>query len=320
MVCSRLCATVIGLSTVLTGCGAATGQPAVGQPAIGQPAIGQPAVGGDVVPTPSTSAAAAACPGGSFRHLPAHPAGVAAAFVCTNDVRRVPGDGEWSVTIVSRATAGVDRLLRVYAAPDKPIPADVACTADLPDPRVVWLHLASGAVVAVRAPRDACGKPTAEAVAAFDALALDVVREDRVVQVSSQLALDSGCAQQWKDMLRVEASMDAAPPATGSRPTPMPAGPARACVYEVDPASLGEVPDGDLVGARTLDARQVQAWDDALAAAHPDAACARDDHHRFAVIMPVVGGDETYVALDGCAVQQGSAWWRAGDGVRSAVG
>lgn len=68
-------------------------------------------------------------------------------------------------------------LLAAYAAADAERPTDQVCTLDMADPLILWLELATGETIAVRAPVDACGKPQAEARAALDAAAFETVLE-----------------------------------------------------------------------------------------------------------------------------------------------
>jgi hypothetical protein len=87
-------------------------------------------------------------------------------------------------------------LIRAYEVPDAS-PTSAACTSDLPDPRVVWLHTGRS-TVAARAPRDACGKPTLEAQQAYGALKAQEVSSVKERQVTSQLSIDSTCPRRQR--------------------------------------------------------------------------------------------------------------------------
>lgn len=257
----------------------------------------------------SVPAVAAACPALRAKRLPENPP-ADQIFFCTMATRPVAGDGEWMFAQVRRVTGGVEKLFAAYAHRDARL-GQGACKADLPDPRVVWLH--TEPIRMVHAPRDKCGKPTDVAREAFDSLTTEIVADVRMRQVQSQQSIDTGCSQQWKDMLS-ELARDSTAAPSGA-PSPMPAGPAKVCRYTVQVDAQGSRV-GELVSAQQLDAERVQAINTALAAARPDATCRRDEHHSFAVVTISTGGDELYAALDGCAVQQGNKWWRAGDDLR----
>jgi hypothetical protein len=241
-------------------------------------------------------------------HLPAD-AEPTSAHVCTTEIAPVAGDGEWLFTVTRRVTDGLPRLLEAYRTFDADR-TDGPCTMELPDPRVVWLQIGE-ATVPVRAPYDECAKPIPAAVQAYDALVTVAESRQPVRQVKSQQAVDTGCEQDWKDMLAIEA--DASRPAPTTAPTPL-TGAVRVCTYDVVEAGVGR-----LTAGQTLTSDELAEVNAALAQASPDSSCRRDGHHRFALLLPTDNGEPTYVALDGCAVAQGLAWWRATDALRAAL-
>ena len=274
----------------------------IAQPA---PTVGAPE---QAVDLPALAGSADACLAEAPVHLPVD-ATPTSALVCTTEVAPVAGDGEWMFTVTRRVTDGLPRLLQAYQTPDEDR-TNGPCRSDLPDPRVVWLEIGE-ATVPVRAPYDECAKPIPTATQAYDALVTIVEKRQPIRRVTSQLALDTGCAQEWKDVLAIEA--DLRRPVPTAAPTPLPA-PVRACIYEVVGDGAGR-----LTAGRTLSPDEQDAVNAALAQARADSDCRRDGHHRFAVLLPADQSEPTYVALDGCAVAQGSAWWQASDTLRHAL-
>ncbi|MEO7631653.1 MAG: hypothetical protein ABIS44_09955 [Mycobacteriales bacterium] len=253
----------------------------------------------------SVPAIAAACPAARAARLPKDPP-ADRVHLCTIELRRVAGDGEWMFAQVRRVTAGADQLFTAYAGADEKH-GDGACISILKDPRMIWLH--TSPITMVRAPRDQCGFPRPDAEAAYEALTTELVSETRVRQIQSQVAIDSGCSQSWKDILSIEALAAKAAPA--GAPSPLPPGATRLCRYAVRLDDTGDRV-GELTSGERLTADRVRAINAALVAATPDTSCRRDGHQAFVVME-----SETYVALDGCAVQQGNQWWRATDELRA---
>lgn len=176
---------------------------------------------------------------------------------------------------------------------------------------MVWLH--GDDVVPVRAPRSRCGEPVDAARAAYDALFLQDVSVVRLRQVDSQLAVDSGCPERYKDTLAISEG-DGGARATTARPRPL-AALTRECTYRVELDADG-LRVGRLTAARTLTALQLARVNAALARVGPGGTCSRHGQTRFALLSPP-GGPGAVVALDGCAVQEDEGWWRAGDDLRA---
>lgn len=126
--------------------------------------------------------------------------------------------------------------------------------------------------------------------------------------MQSQLSVDTGCSDSYKDVLAIEAGET---PRTASPPHPRPvAAGALACTYDV----ASDLPEGRLRSGRQLTDDEVARLDRGLATATVDATCTRTGHTAFAVVS--TSGSGVVVALDGCAVQQDSRSWRVGDDVR----
>jgi hypothetical protein len=287
--------------------------------AAGCASAGQAADGPPAAPAASASPAAldpsTACPTGGAGHLRGDGADVTDAWICAPEVRTVPGDGAWQVTVVRRITGGLPALLVAYAAPDDGPRPGAVCTSDLPAPLTVVLRDGAG-IEAVRAPVDGCAHPTDAAERAYAGLVTEVAGERRDTMVRSELSVQSGCADAVKDVL---ALAEGSPPAGGD-PAPLPE-PVRVCAYAVG-TDEGGTRTGSLESSRTLTGAEVAVVDAALTHVTADPTCSLSAQTRIAFLG--APGDDglggTVVALDGCAVAQDGAWWRAGDDLRAAVG
>lgn len=289
---------VLACVAVLSGCGETPVQ------TLGAEGTATPFVAPSYAPVSKQEA----CPDGEPVHLPAETGTIEAAYVCRSDYRPVPGDGEWSFDVVRGITDRLDELVQVYATADAP--RSGVCTTELPDPLVVYLHGAR--TLAVRAPLNACGKPTQAARAAYEALVTTVVSETKANRGRSQVSIDTGCSDDYKDMLALEEPIESsAPPAATPEPLD---GNARACIYTV----RGTEDVGHLSSTRTFTAGQLAELNEALAGSRADSSCSRHGHTRFTLI-PGGQGMTTLVALDGCAVQQDTGWWRATDRLRQLI-
>jgi hypothetical protein len=118
------------------------------------------------------------CPDVPIEHFDDDPADVVAVHRCTADFHEVQ-DVLNKVQYVDDLRGDPADLLAAYAVPDEE-PTAQACTADLPDPLILWLDLENGETIAVYAPLDACAKPqrdAADAYAAADFYRVLVARE-----------------------------------------------------------------------------------------------------------------------------------------------
>jgi hypothetical protein len=217
--------------------------------------------------------------------------------LCTTTTRSYPGEGEWLVAVEQRARSGIDKLLGELRRPSSPVTAE-ACTLEMVT--VPWFALVDGdgRVVRPAVPTDECRKPRREALAALQSLPYQTVAVRRIHLVQSQQAIDTGCADEWKDVVAIEAE--------GARPGgPGPVLDRRSdrlvvCTYR----SSGEakLPEGVLSGGREIRGEQVAELLAALDAAGPALPCSRH-HSAFAVLRPADGGEayvEAYVEMDGC--------------------
>lgn len=244
-------------------------------------------------------------------HLPDDVGPLTAAYLCVIVERAVPGDGTWQYQVVREITGGLAGLADTLAVPDAS-PTSGPCTDQLDIGAPIWVVGQRGALV--RVPLDGCGHALSAARATVERLPTKIFAEKRLRQTQSQVAVDSGCSQDFKDMLRVAAAEHRQPTV---QPPPQLDETMRwtVCRYDVVSQDGGVV--GSLTSADPLSPTQVKTLNAALASAHVDASCRRDDHTRFATVIDRDGSNYWLdVALDGCAVQRGSDWWRADTEVR----
>jgi hypothetical protein len=212
-----------------------------------------------------------------------------AVTVCRQETRRRADGGLDLITVELRGDE-VAALAAALRLPDLH-PAGGACRTVLRRD-VGWfaLHDAGGRWVRPGAPVDACGNARREVVDAFAALRLTRVAATVVRELESAGAAASGCSQDWKNMVAIDA-----PTARPGRGADLAGDEIRVCVYRVG-ADAGEFVRGGLVRPgerRTAIGR-------ALTEAGPAGACARTAG-RFAVLRPTkTNTGEVYVELDGC--------------------
>jgi hypothetical protein len=125
-----------------------------------------------------------------------------AVLRCDRRDELVPGDGEWTFDVRSRATAGLDRLVTALRLPSEQM-ANELCTAELRLPTVVLLEFDTH-LLPVVTPKDECAKTRPEVLAAYEALTWTEVTRTRVAQTRSEAAVAAGC-ERWKDVLAIEA-------------------------------------------------------------------------------------------------------------------
>jgi hypothetical protein len=221
-----------------------------------------------------------------------------AVLRCDRRNELVPGDGEWTFDVRSRATAGLERLVAALRLPSEPM-ANEFCTAELRLPTVVLLELDTR-LLPVVTPKDECGKTRPEVIEAYRALTWTEVHRTRVAQVRSEAAVVAGC-EVWKDVLAIEAPT-ARPGGPGGVAAP-PAAQTRICRYRSvyppgwTPDAVGEVVEGRPEGGFTASPTQVADVVEAIDGAGPAARCVRT-HTTFAIVQ--LGTDQAYVELDGC--------------------
>ena len=266
---------------------------------------------------------AIACPGWSADplhsvpeiHLPPDFGPITNAFFCSTTRMIVPGDGEWLFQEARRITGGLDELLDVYARPDERPTSDAtggeACVLAITAVQPIWLHGSS--VIAVRPPIGRCGNPIRGVGTALRQLTTEVIVSEPIRQVTSPLSLESGCDQETENfMTNRDYDSTIEPPVAA--PEPLPLKPHLVCTFR-------QSPDGDwlLAAAARFEPAQVARFNSALQTSHIDPACQRGSETMFTVLYLADEDGEfgTYVAVDGCAVQQRGSYWRASDVLRA---
>lgn len=222
-----------------------------------------------------------------------------AAVLCGRDVVRGAAGGREQVAVERRADEIGPLVAALVLADEERGRGEIRCAGDMVVPP--WLALLDdqGRWLRPYLPMDVCGKPRKEVRAALDGLRLTTVDSRTVGIVESSAAEAAGCAQQWADMVWVEASIGGpGRVAPGAAPK---TGPLRVCVYQVPPSERGGgKPAGDFVYGRPLPPQRQADVLRALAGTRPVADCATPAS-RFAVLRPVDdNGPQWYVELDAC--------------------
>ena len=211
---------------VLAGCAApasdSIGQPsgssgpdiATSTPAVFVPPSGPAATAATGLPPPAAQQAVAkvgnvsvGCPDGApfgdpeVLHRRPLTAGVTITAVvrCETVQRDYPDLGRWDVQLAEVAAAGFEPLLGELGKPSAP-PTDGPCPAIGYVVPYFALVATDGSVLRPAVPTGVCGQPSPAARTALNGLAFDAVDAVRVRQIASLTAVESGCAQQAKDM------------------------------------------------------------------------------------------------------------------------
>lgn len=269
---------VAALVLVVAGCGANSELP-VGEP----PAPGPPVW---VEPVCPPEAGVGMLMGNEQPRRGAVPADFVTVSVmrCRSGRQRLAGKGEWSTAISEKADTSADDLVAQLRKPSEPH-TDKPCTADYIAPPYFLLINSEGKAVLPQVPQDPCGKPKIEVRNALDALPYKLVSETPMGQSQSQLSMNTGCSDSWKDLLALDGiSYQPGPAAKALKGS----GQVRVCVFQ----SEGEI--GKLVSGHNVPAEQLTSLD----SAGPAAPCAAK-HTRFATLTGDSGGD-AMVELDGC--------------------
>jgi hypothetical protein len=231
---------------------------------------------------------------------------VSGARVCKQRNQERPHRGLWLQTVTYDVVGGLAQLVRSYQQPDGPVGNGV-CSAVGYVPLLVTFHTRQGELEA-REPTGTCGVPQPAAVQAYQALELREVRADWTRQLSTQRSLDSGCAEQWKDMLWVERGRG---PATAAPRRP--GDQVRLCEYR-DSAPSASGGDPHLTAAATVTPADAGNLTSHL---RPGPPSCRAPGSTYAVLGELQG-DVVYVAVDGPC--RGRALWDSGAGALDATG
>jgi len=161
---------------------------------------------------------------------------------------------------------------------------------------VPWFALVDGdgRVVRPGVPTDECRKPRRETLAALGSLPYQTVAERRIRPLRSPQAIDTGCPEEWKDIVAMDAE-DLRP----SRPRPVfdrLFDRLLVCTYRS--SGKEHLPVGLFTSGREIRGEDLSDLLAALNAAGPARSCNRR-HSAFAVLHPADGA-EAYVEIDGC--------------------
>ncbi|RZU51307.1 hypothetical protein EV385_3121 [Krasilnikovia cinnamomea] len=232
-----------------------------------------------------------------------------AAVRCREDTQRRPDGGTDAIAVEERAD-DVTALLAALRLPDAPPPSpepagnvppdpdpDAICPLDgyLP-PRLV-LRDGQGRWVRPSIPRDACGKPLAEADTAMAKLKWTRVSTRVLGQVESAEAAASGCDQVYTDMVWFTGFY---PPTPQGDLAPLAddAASVRLCIYQVKASEPdNDKPQGDFVSGGLLPTNRWAAVKRAVQTSGKAPACTTPAN-RFARLETPRG--DIYVELDGC--------------------
>jgi hypothetical protein len=260
----RACAAAALSTLLLTGCGATT---SAGSPATSSPtgttaaALKAPCTAADEPPQDGPQTDYDGRLTKDFEPV--------AAFLCFDEHRRFPGDGEWQVLVGQRLLGDLQPLRRALLKPDTPQPfvsagVTYACAGSLVIRPTLILVTASGRQLRPRPPVDYCHDQLAAVDAAMSPLRHVSVQALKLRQLQTQARLDLtakalqvGCQPAWKDPFShgmVPSGLSA-----GGAFVALP-GTATACLYA---ASASQPLEVDFVAGRRLTAQQTRALLDA---------------------------------------------------------
>jgi hypothetical protein len=250
--------------TSTASAGATDPDTATSAPAVSVPPTGPAATAAAGSPPPAAPHAVAkigtvsvSCPDGApFGDPAAHtrqplaPAVTITSVVrCETVQRDYPGLGQWDVQLAEVADAGFQQLVVELRKPSAP-------STDGPCPAIGYvipafmLLAADGTVLRPTVPTGTCGQPSAAAMTELNGLPFEAVDAVRVRQIASPTAVESGCAQQAKDM---PAIVGASNREASGRVADLASSPSlvRLCLYRIEPVTA-QTSAGELVAGRTL--------------------------------------------------------------------
>ena len=270
--------------------------------ACGSPVASDSPDAAPAAPVPAAPVGAAACP--TTAQLPAPgierplPAGFTTAWVlrCSDEVRAVSGRGKWWFRVEERADTGAAELVAALRRPDEPRPPGTACPGLGFGVPYFALVDASGTAVRPRVPRDRCGQPQRQVLAALQELSFGETAATRLNQEQSQESITTGCGQMWTDALAGDTLAHTRPAASGQIWQKMPDA-VRICLWRSAERGMPQ-----LLSARTVSGRQLAALLTRLDRL-PAAPSCGPRHQRFAVLEYIRRGwhdDAVYAEMDGC--------------------
>jgi hypothetical protein len=229
---------------------------------------------------------------------------------CIFQTTTVAGDGEWLIRTDQRADSGLEALAAALRLPSQGAPANVNCDLIGYLPIVITVTDTKGRQLKPKVPHEACGGPLTAAVDAIAAVQWQTVATHQVRQTQSQMSIDTGCPDQYKPVIALEAAFGA-----GSRqPLPFATDVAslQVCRYILDPDPAYDMPlgnngsggvahSGRLASVSTVDIANARAFLAAVAAAPPALPCTQPEAPFANVGTP---GENTVlltVELGGCS-------------------
>ena len=236
-----------------------------------------------------------------FTPLPAD-AVLVSAERCRNEVRDVPGDGQWLFRIVDRATTDLAPLADALRRPSERNGG--ICLAILNTAASITVTDQQGRRITPTLPQTSCDDVLPAVRQAINALVWVPIESTKLSQVQPELAISSGCAGSWKPTVALEASSGSNGP-VHVKQFATTATTLKVCRYSLDPSPTGndggDIRGGRLVAASTLDSAGAHALLSAVAnAQRATGACAQRES-PFAVVQPAAGdGVFITIELSGC--------------------
>jgi len=225
---------------------------------------------------------------------------VQAVVRCESVLRTYLGIGQWNVQLAEVADSGLSPFLAALRVPSQQRPGNIACPDYL---RLApWFALvdAAGTVLHPRLPTDQCGQVSGAAIAALAKLDFRVADAVRVRQTESPEVITSGCQQNWKDIVALEADRQSVASAGVFEPfeTGSPTASALVCLYRAGLAQSG-LRVGTLIKGGTVVGRAATNIVGQLGSLAPLAGPACPDADTFAVVT-YGAGSTAYAEIDGC--------------------
>ena len=241
------------------------------------------------------------CSSAAPQHVEATANDVSAIYIC-HDGSLTQEDGSiWATAVVDQIVGGIDEFLAATALADEP--ESKSCSLGFNLPAIVTVHT-SDAVMNIDPPRDWCRSPLPAWTVAFENLIVQKVREVPIEMTQSSLAIDTGCPDQFKDMMTLEK-----PAKAKGSPDPLPESPLTMCVYK---SGLSDV--GTLVAGLGLSTKGAASINGIYPKIESDPECDPTDHHLFVVLTGKMMG-WVQIGLDGCGIfgSRGGMWSGSGD-------
>jgi hypothetical protein len=228
---------------------------------------------------------------------------------CIFDHSSVPGDGNWLGRIDQRVDSGLDALAAALRLPSQAAPINSACNLIGYVPVVITLTDTQGRQIKPLLPHEACGGPLPAAVDAIAALPWQTVATHQVRQTQSQMSIDTGCPDDYKPVIALQAGFGVGP----RKPLPFTTDVSslQVCRYvpRSDPESLmplgnngsaGVAHVGHLTSVSTIDGANARALLAAVAAAPSARPCNQPDAPFANVGTPGDNPAMLTVELGGC--------------------